>query len=802
MDDALIPEDINGKLLEENRKLLEEVEELRREAKKCAREMRLQSSFLSKITKASEAKDAFNSSLLKANEKQRVYMDMLLQNCPNIIILLNDEGRFVLSTEAFMSAMNTPNFDYIKNLRYSEVFQKCFTDDRMAYFDTAFDRVVKSNEVVRFDAQADFNRSGTPRFYSIELRRAGIELHNHNKDEDDSVSGVLVVMIDLTEVMLEKQNAEAANNAKSTFLATMSHEIRTPIGAILGIVQIEMLKENLPEEYISALEKIYRSGNGLIGIINDILDMSKIETGKLELVPIEYDVPSLINDVVQLNIARISSKPIKFILDADAKLPSTLYGDELRLKQILNNLLSNAIKYTAAGHVKLSVRHFVQDGDIMLSFTVEDTGQGIKPEDQKKLFTEYTRFNHTANRATEGTGLGLSITKNLVAMMGGLIEAKSEYGKGSAFTVTIKQQAVECEPIGEELAKKLGNFTFTGSGQAAGVKIVREFMPYGKVLVVDDVEANLYVAEGLMSPYKIKIETVTDGFAAIERAEQGEVYDIIFMDHMMPRMDGIETTQKLRDMGYNGTIVALTANALAGNDEMFMRNGFDGFISKPIDIRQLNDALNKFIRDMHPEEAEKYKATAAEATPVQTPKASPKLLEIFRRDAEKAVAALRKTVMEDKFRRVNDVSSFTTTFHAMKSALAVIGEDEISKLAFELEKAGNNKDRSFIFSNVENFTNTLENLIIKLTPEISAVSDDESIQEDTAYLSEQLKIIQAACDEYDDEAAYAALDRLQEKKWSTETAAALENIRDMLFLHSDFEEAAKAAKQFAVNNEQ
>jgi len=401
-----------------------------------------------------------------------------------------------------------------------------------------------------------------------------------------------------------KSEAEEASRSKSNFLAMMSHEIRTPLNAIIGVAQIELQKEDLPQEYTAALEKINNSGNGLLGIINDILDLSKIETGRLELNPVEYDIPSLINDSVQLNIVRIGSKQIDFKLDIDENLPVLLYGDELRLKQILNNLLSNAFKYTEKGFVKLSISHKAEGEEVILSFAVEDTGQGMKPEDKERLFSEYLRFNAEANRITEGTGLGLSITKKLADMMDGSIKAVSEYGKGSTFTVTVRQKAVECGVIGPEVAERLRSFKFAGDRHTARLQITRKPMPYGSVLLVDDVEINLYVAEGLLALYELKVEMADSGFAAIEKVNSGKTYDIIFMDHMMPKMDGMETTRRLRAYGYNGVIVALTANALAGNDEMFMRNGFDGFISKPIDIHELDVILGKFIRDRHPEETE------------------------------------------------------------------------------------------------------------------------------------------------------------------------------------------------------
>ncbi|MCL2002545.1 MAG: ATP-binding protein [Oscillospiraceae bacterium] len=599
--------------------------------------------------------------------------------------------------------------------------------------------------------------------------------------------------------------AEMANATKTKFLATMSHEIRTPMNAIIGIAQINLQKSGLPEEYASAFGKINTSGNNLLGIINDILDMSKIETGKMELIPVEYDIPSLVYDTVQLNVVRIGSKEIEFILDIDENLPSRMIGDELRLKQIMNNLLSNAIKYTEKGHVKLTVTYAMCGEDMFLRFIVEDTGQGMRKEDSERLFSEYSRFNIEANRTIEGTGIGLSIVKNLTDLMNGTIAVESEYGKGSTFTVSVKQTAVACSVIGPELSERIRTFSFVVDKQTSNMQIIREPMPYGKVLIVDDVETNLYVAEGLMSPYQLTIETAISGFKAIEKVERGGAYDIIFMDHMMPLMDGVETAKKLRASGYGGVIVALTANALVGNDKMFKENGFDGFIAKPIDVRHLNTVLNKFVRDKHSrrDAIHGVRATAeppdAHGVPAAAPtdamygvptmaEIPPKLREVFCRDAGKAVAALRETSAN------GDVKLFTTTAHAMKSALANIGEREMSELALRLENAGLNGDLEYIAAGTEEFVRKLEALAESFSPEAAEETGD--IQEDTEALIAQLSIIQTACGDYDDTAAYAALDWLKEKPWGKRTSDTLEAICDTLFLHSDFDGAAAMAAAY------
>jgi len=395
---------------------------------------------------------------------------------------------------------------------------------------------------------------------------------------------------------LENARAEAdqANKSKSGFLATMSHEIRTPLNAIIGLTQVQLQHKELPHDCFESLEIIYASGNSLLKIINDILDLSKVETGILELTPEEYDMPSLINDTVQLNVVRIGDKKIEFQLDVDENLPFKVIGDGLRVKQILNNLISNAIKYTGEGYVRLTATYEPDGDDVVLSFTVKDTGAGVSEEDQLRLFSEYARFGANKNTPVEGTGLGLPIAKKLAEMMGGDITVHSVSGKGSEFMVSIKQKAVDCEPIGPDVAEKLKKFKYSDDSHTLS-QIDYAQLPDGNVLIVDDVEINLFVAEAVLKPYNLNIEMVTGGQAAIDKVESGKIYDIIFMDHMMPGLDGIETTEKLREMGYNGTIIALTANALVGNDVMFAAHGFDGFISKPIDIKDLDEIVGKYI---------------------------------------------------------------------------------------------------------------------------------------------------------------------------------------------------------------
>ena len=610
------------------------------------------------------------------------------------------------------------------------------------------------------------------------------------------------------------EKAEASDRAKTNFLAAMSHDIRTPMNAILGIAQMQMQEGGLPKGQADALEKIFSSGNSLMGIINDILDMSKIDSGDLELNPTEYDMPSMINDAVQLNVIRIGQKPIDFELDIDENLPARLFGDVARLKQILNSLLSNAIKYTEKGRVRLSIDHTAEGEDVALRFVVEDTGQGIKPEGRERLFSEYTFIDAESNAAIESTGLGLIYTKRLVELMGGEIGVESEYRKGSTFTVTVMQKAVGSGPIGADLAQQLSGFTFREDKLQDNMLMAPAPMPYGRILVVDDVAINLYVAKGLLQTYDLDIETADSGFEALDRVNCGSCYDIIFMDHMMPQMDGIETTQKLREMGYTGTIVALTANALMGNDEMFRQNGFDDFLAKPIDVQLLDEMLHRYVRVARLEGSDgqdgEYAgqtgdsavglagapsgARGPDARERRLPVAeiNPELLEIFLHDAEKTIGLLRET-MED-----GDMKLFSTTAHGMKSALMYVGETAASEMAGALEAAGKNDDMDYIAANTGGFVHTLEALIRRLGPSAADEGEADDVAEDTAFLSEELQAFRAACEGYNDALAFAILDRLRGRLWKRGTAAALKEIHNDLYLHSDFELAGEKAAEMLL----
>jgi len=414
------------------------------------------------------------------------------------------------------------------------------------------------------------------------------------------------------------KSALSAAEEKSKFFAKMSHEMRTPLNAVIGLSELILDTGGLSGEARENVEKISNAGDSLLGIVNDILDISKIEEGKLEIIPVEYDTAGMINDTISQCIMHKGEKPIEFILNISDNTPSHFFGDDIRLKQILNNLLSNAFKYTKEGFVELNVSctkwnpefpSAAKDEKLMkLTIFVKDTGIGISRENVNILFSDYSQMDLMTNREIKGTGLGLSITKMMVNMMGGSISVESEYGKGSVFTVILPQKSASGEAIKPDVVRSLKDFHYHINKHHTFSRLTRVTFPYAKVLVVDDVVTNLDVAKGMMKPYRMQIDTLTSGQAAIDAIRAQEVkYNAVFMDHMMPAMDGIEATRIIREeigteYAKNIPIIAFTANALSGNEEMFLSKGFQAFISKPVDIQKLDAVLKRWVRD---EEIEK-----------------------------------------------------------------------------------------------------------------------------------------------------------------------------------------------------
>ncbi|MCM1192291.1 MAG: ATP-binding protein [Butyrivibrio sp.] len=440
-------------------------------------------------------------------------------------------------------------------------------------------------------------------FRSAETRvRIGEQYYARNVTpliQRNEIVGYCLLLVDVTEnhrlveeLVVAKEHAESANKAKSSFLSNMSHEIRTPMNAIVGMTEILLREQHSPKE-TGYLHNIKNSGLALLTIINDILDFSKIESGKLEIVEEEYFPASMLSDLRMIFQNRIGEKKVELQFDIDSNLPVKLYGDSMRLRQIIINIGNNAIKFTDKGYVRLTIRVQEKDGeDVRLFVSVKDTGQGIRQEDLQKLFGAFEQVDTKKNHHKEGTGLGLSISKQLVELMGGKIDVKSEYGQGSEFYFTVCQKLRSEETVGV-------------SWESAAVQEkdvpedYQEFTaPEARVLIADDNEINREVAVLLLEPLQMQIDTAENGAEALEMIQKNR-YDLVFMDHWMPVMNGVEATVALRKLegGYYQKlpVIALTADAMEEAKQEFYAAGMNGFVAKPIEMKEICTAIKSWL---------------------------------------------------------------------------------------------------------------------------------------------------------------------------------------------------------------
>ena len=676
----------------------------------------------------------------------------------------------------------TPSFE-----NYKKNMQKAFNEGRLVF---EWDHITVSGEPLPVEVT----------FVRVEYR-GSYRIAGYFRDLREHRAMIKEMLLVEQQLREAKELAEESVKVKTEFLANMSHEIRTPMNAVLGVTEIMIQYERLPAEIEEGLDKIYNACDMLLGIINDILDFSKIEAGKLDILSAHYMTASLINDSVHLNMMRMDSKPIEFELLIGKNIPENLIGDELRIKQILNNLLSNAYKYTDSGTVTLEVnieREKTEEEDsVVLVLIVRDTGHGMTKDQLSRLFEEYSRFHEDTYRTIEGTGLGLTITRHLVNLMNGEIKVESKPNVGTSVTIKLPQKLVDESVISNEISENLQQFRKNYVTHKKRSQIVRDHMPYGSVLIVDDVETNLYVATGLLRPYKLNIETVTRGREAINKIKSGKVYDIVFMDHMMPEMDGIEVTGHMRDLGYKHPIIALTANAVAGQADMFLRNGLDDFISKPIDVRQLNFILNKYIRDKQPPEV--LEAVRRQSD-VLTAGGGERvidslLLDSFIRDAKNTLKLLDRLCKKESWAdNEDDLRKYTISIHGMKSSLWNINETQLSEMAYLLETGGRERDIGLVSETTPGFLAKLRGLIEKL--ESAQKKTEEFAEEDDEDVLKKLRSIKKMCADYN---------RGGSLKLISEVVRCTENTRNILkrvqelVLHSEFEEAEIAVESYLAD---
>ncbi|MDR0910229.1 MAG: response regulator [Spirochaetaceae bacterium] len=630
----------------------------------------------------------------------------------------------------------------------------------------------------------------------------------------------------ISDLREQTERAIEAEQAKGDFLAQMSHEIRTPMNAISGLARL-VLKHDLPAEAYEDVVSIRHESANLMRIINDILDFSKIESGKMEIVENPYSLHSLINDIVSSVRSQITEKSLVFVVDVQPDLPCKLIGDVVRVRQIVSNLLSNAVKYTNKGHISLAVFDSAVDDRVELEFVVADTGIGIKDEDRKKLFKEFTRLDAVKNQGVTGTGLGLAIANRLAQAMDGGINVESVYGKGSVFTATIMQKVADARPAGmvaepekyhvliasknrirldsatpclsqmhipfklagtkaaiedalQTSSKANKPFTHVflsrslydenieiisrlaphaeltvivdhGDIMPRGIKTVERPLysipvanilngvinpglyggdeekigisftaPSARVLIVDDITTNLRVAVGFVSAYGIEIDTASSGEAAVSKilhsAEDGKPFDLILMDHMMPGMDGIEATGKIREFNKTVPIIALTANAMAGMKEMFLKKGFNDYLSKPINLSQLNQIMEQWIPNEKKEKNHSTNTAAEAVREADNAHSAMQIQNIPGLNYDEALQRMggRSDIYEDVLKtfvgdlaatldyletnlNANDekaLGNFAIKVHGLKSSLYQLGFNTLGDAAFEMEKASKAGDRA------------------------------------------------------------------------------------------------------------
>ncbi len=686
------------------------------------------------------------------------------------------------------------------------------------------------------------------------------------------------------------EEALLSSQAKSNFLANMSHEIRTPLNAILGMSEIVVResKGRTTEEYAKEIKKASES---LLVIINDILDISKIESGKLEVIKVEYNITSLLNDVISLSKMRLGDKPVIFTTYIQSGIPAMMFGDEIRIRQILLNLLSNAIKFTKSGNINLSVTCEKKEGIAQLAFSVADTGMGINEDDLQRLFMQFERVDTKRNRDIEGTGLGLSIAKQLCEMMGGTITVKSEQGIGSTFTALIPQPYKQDTPIAAKLEnvrvliyearemyagsicqtitdldahctvctnqsellqylaeetfdyliapvvhagriKKLvfnsnlkvkiifmadqGDLTIYEDDNVVNMPIsciqmaqmfgnadtymrkaekIHDFTaPAARVLVVDDNPVNLKVAKGLMAPFKLNLETAINGALAVEMV-RSNVYDLVFMDHMMPEMDGIDATAAIRKLEgeyyKNLPIIALTANALVGAKELFVNEGMNDFLAKPIEVKKLNEMLRKWLPK------EKQQAQAAVVKEGKDYKISISgidtnhginliggeledyydVLNTFLMDGKKQLSKLQEP-LDDQ-----GLNTFRVEMHALKSAAGSIGAAAVSKEAMLLEEAAVNGDMAYIGSRTIKFAELFEALLLAIEEHLQ-LNDSSLLAEKKAgavsILQTSLKEVEGALTTFDMDVLERAIQQCLSYTWKGKIDELLLSLKQLI----------------------
>lgn len=570
------------------------------------------------------------------------------------------------------------------------------------------------------------------------------------------------------ELLDMSERAIAANEAKSSFLSIMSHDIRTPISVVLGMNEM-ILRECVDQNVIGYSKNIKTAGDMLLGLINNILDFSKIEAGKLELIYVEYDLSAMLNELVNMVHTQAENKGLALSLNFDKDTPKCLYGDELRIKQVITNILTNAVKYTMEGSITFTISFETVDGDpnsVILYVAIKDTGIGIKPEDMDKLFKEFVRIDEKRIRKVEGTGLGMTITQSLLGMMGSTLRVDSGYGIGSKFYFHLKQKVIKWEPLGDYEA------TYNNSQRIRHSYHEKFTAPKAQILVVDDNPMNLMVFRSLLKSTMMKIDTASNAEDGLQLAAQKK-YDVLFLDHMMPNKDGIEMLHELRNqpegLNIKTPAICITANAISGARKEYISAGFDDYITKPLDSDKLEDMLITYLP------MEKLEAPVTEETDPNSPDtttAIPSILAPLEGEdwidlalglknsgSADALVSLLKVFYEsleekvdeiEDYYRSHNIRDYIIRVHALKSSARIIGARELGEKAQQLENAGTRGDMDYIREHLDAFTAKCRSIKAPLSNVFSTVEvHDDKPEADSQFLKEACEQIRIAAEDMD-----------------------------------------------------